>query len=107
MKALEKSKSGITMGGKKISNLRYADNTTLFASSEPELAELINRVEKESELVGLRINKSKTKVMIIDRTGQLTRTGEFINLEIVNEFIYFGSIFCDEGGCEGEIRRKT
>lgn len=48
--------------GKRISNLRYANYTTLLTASETELA---GRIENESELVGLKINKAKTKVMIV------------------------------------------
>lgn len=65
-RALDNWAGGITIGGNKISNLRYADDTTLFVSSEHELAELVKRVERESKLVGLSINKAKTKVMLID-----------------------------------------
>ncbi|XP_037875941.1 uncharacterized protein LOC101744016 isoform X1 [Bombyx mori] len=106
-KALEEWEGGISVGGIKISNLRYADDTTLFASSEKELADLFRRVEYESSLVGLSVNKSKTKVMIVDRTSQLSRTGELSDLEFVSEFIYLGSLLTDRGGSEGEIRRRT
>ena len=45
-----------------ISNLRYADDTTLIAESEEELKSLLMKV-KESEKVGLKLNIQKTKVM--------------------------------------------
>lgn len=106
-KALEDWKGGISVGGLKISNLRYADDTTLFASSEKELAELFHKVEHESELVGLTVNKTKTKVMLVDRTGQLSRTGELSDLELVNDFVYLGSLITNQGGSEREIRRRT
>lgn len=103
-KSLENWDGGIVVGGKKISNLRYADDTTLFASSESELVELIRRVERESEQVGLHINKSKT--MVVDRSNQLTSTGQLAQLEQVKQFVYLRSMLQDEGGCEKEIRRR-
>ena len=105
--ALEGWEGGISVGGNKISNLRYADDTTLFASSERELAALFNRIERASEMVGLSINRAKTKVMIVDRAGILGRTGELSDVEFVKEFVYLGSLISDQGGCDREIRRRT
>ncbi|CAG7733625.1 unnamed protein product, partial [Allacma fusca] len=69
MKALENWEGGIKIGGRRISNLCYADDTTLIAASEEELAELIKRVRMVSEDMGLLINVGKTKVMVVDRAG--------------------------------------
>ena len=46
---LEESQAGIKIAGKKINNLRYADDTTLMAESEEELKRLLMRVKEESE----------------------------------------------------------
>ncbi|CAH2108374.1 unnamed protein product [Euphydryas editha] len=94
-RALDDWQGGISIGGKKISNLRYADDTTLIASSEEELGELFSRVQYESEQVGLTVNRAKTKVLIVDRAGTLTRTGELSDLEFVSEFLYLGSLLTD------------
>ena len=59
---LEEAQAGIKTAGRNISNLRYADNTTLMAESE-ELKSLLMRVKKESEKVGLKLNIQKTKIM--------------------------------------------
>ena len=40
----------------KVSNLRYADDTTLMAESEEELKSLLMKVKEESEKVGLKLN---------------------------------------------------
>ena len=50
---LEEVQAGIKIAGRNISNLRYADNTTLMAESEDELKSLLMKVKKESEKVGL------------------------------------------------------
>ena len=44
--------SGITIAGRNINNLRYADDTTLMAESEEELKSLLRKVKEESEKVG-------------------------------------------------------
>ena len=46
-----------------ISNLRYADDTTLMAESEEELKSLLMTGKEESEKVGLKLNIQKTKIM--------------------------------------------
>ena len=51
------------IAGRKINNLRYADNTTLMAESEEELKSLLMRVKEESEKTGLKLNIQKTKTM--------------------------------------------
>ncbi|KAA5586618.1 hypothetical protein F3H15_37365, partial [Pseudomonas aeruginosa] len=71
---------GVTIGGTKITNLRYADDTTLLAASEIEMVNLLARIENISLLLGLKVNHSKTKVMIVDRTNSLELTGT-LNLD--------------------------
>ena len=51
------------IAGRKINNLRYADNTTLMAESEEELKSLLMRVKEESDKAGLKFNIQKTKIM--------------------------------------------
>ena len=61
--ALDKAQAGIKIAGRNISNLRYADDTTLMAESEEELKSLVMKVKEESENVGLKLNIQKTKIM--------------------------------------------
>ena len=51
------------MSGRNISNLKYADDTTLIAESEEELKSLLMKVKEESEKAGLTLNIQKTKIM--------------------------------------------
>ena len=46
-----------------ISNLRYADDTTLMAEREEELKSLLMKVKEESEKVSLKLNIQKTNIM--------------------------------------------
>ena len=59
---LEEAQAGIKIAGRNISNLRYADDTTLMAGSE-ELTSLLMKVKEESEKVGLKLKIQKTKIM--------------------------------------------
>ena len=60
---LEETQAEIKIAGRNISNLRYADDTTLMAESEEELKSLLMKVKEESENVGLKLNIQKTKIM--------------------------------------------
>ena len=55
--------AGIKIVRRNISNLRYADDTTLMAESEEELKSLLMKVKEESEKVGLKLNIQKMKIM--------------------------------------------
>ena len=60
---LEEAQAGIKTAWKNISNLRYADDTTLMLESEEELKSLLMKVKVESEKVGLKLNIQKMKIM--------------------------------------------
>ena len=60
---LEEAHTGIKIAGRNISNLWYADDTTLMAKSEEELNSLLMKVKEESEEAGLKLNTQKTKIM--------------------------------------------
>ena len=53
---LEEAQAGIKIAERNISNLRYADDTTLMAESEEELKSLLMKVKEGSGKVGLKIN---------------------------------------------------
>ena len=56
---LEEAQAGIKIAGRNISNLRYADDTTLMAESEEKPKSLLMKVKEESEKVGLKLNIQK------------------------------------------------
>ena len=58
------AQTGIKIASRNITNLRYADDTTLMAKSEEELKSLLMRVNEESEKAGLKLNIQKTKIMV-------------------------------------------
>ena len=60
---LDESQAGIKIAGRNISNLRYADDTTLIAESQEELKSFLFKVKEESEKVGLKLNIQETRIM--------------------------------------------
>ena len=60
---LDEAQAGIKIAKRNISNLRYADNTTLMAESEEDLKSLLMKVKEKSEKAGLKVNIQKTKIM--------------------------------------------
>ena len=65
----DETQVGIKIAWRNISNLRYADDTTLMAESEEELKSLLMKVKEECEKTGLKLNIQKTKIMA---TGPIT-----------------------------------
>ena len=83
---LEESQAGIKIVGRKINNLRYADDSTLMAESEKELKRLLMKVKEESEKVGLKLNIQKTKIMASGPIISWQIDGETV--ETVTDFIF-------------------
>ena len=97
---LDEAQAGIKIAGRNISNLRYADDTTLMAESEEELKSLWIKVKEESEKVGLKLNIQKTKIMA---SGPITSWQ--IDGGTVVDFIFLGSKITADGDCSHEIKR--
>ena len=84
---LEEAEARIKIAGRKINNLRYADDTTLMAESEEELKSLLMKVKVESEKLGLKLNIQKTKTMA---SGPITSWQiDRETVEIVANFIFW------------------
>ena len=78
----------ITIGGRMINNLRYADDTTLITGNLDDLKILINAIKKTSKKAGLKLNIKKTKVMTT--VGLQYFKLEDDHIEIVHNFQFFG-----------------
>ena len=83
---LDEAQAGIRIAGRNISNLRYADDTTLMAESKEELQSFLVKVKEESEKVGLILNIQKTKVMASGPITSWQIDGETV--ETVTDFIF-------------------
>jgi len=109
LRTLEDRPEGIEVGGIKINNLRYADDTVLLASSEAELQSLFDTVVTTSENLGLSINNKKTKCMVVSKlevppTCHLRH--DKASIEQISSFNYLGALVTSDARCKREIRRR-
>ena len=96
--ALNDHEGTVSIGGGKITNLRFADDIDGLAGREEELANLVERLDKPSTAFGMQINAEKTKLMTNNTNGISTDikvNGE--KPDCVNRFKYLGAIIIDEG----------
>ena len=84
---LDEAQTGIKNVRRNISNLRYADDTTIMAESE-ELKSLLMKVKEESEKGGLKLNIQKTKIMVSGPITSWQIDGETV--ETITDFIFGG-----------------
>ena len=98
---LDEAQVGIKIAGRNISNLRYADDTTLMAEIK-ELKSLLMKVKEESEKASLKLNIQKTKIIA---SGPIT-SWEIDGETMETERLYFGgSKITADGDCSHEIKR--
>ena len=101
---LDEAQAGIKIAGRRISNLRYADDTTLMAESEEELKSLLMKVKEESEKACLKLNIQKTKIMASGPITSWQIDGETV--ETGTDFILGGSKITADGDCSHEVKRR-
>ena len=99
---LDEAQAGMKIAKRNISNLRYADDTTLMAENE-ELKSLLMKLKEESEKAGLKLNIQKTKIMASGPITSWEIDGE--TGETVSDFILLGSKITADGDCNHEIKR--
>ena len=99
---LEEKQAGIKIAGRNISNLRYADDTTLMAESEEKPKSLL-KVKEGNEKVGLKLSFQRTKIMASGPITSWEIDGETV--ETVADFIVLGSKITADGECSHEIKR--
>ena len=100
---LDEAQAGIKIAGRNISNLRYADDTTLVAEIKEKLKSLLMKVKKESETAGLELNTQKTKIMAFSPITSWKIDGETV--ETVTAFLFLGSKITTDDDCSHEIKR--
>ena len=101
---LGETQARIKIARRNISNLRYADDTTLMAESEEELKNLLKKVKDESEKVGLKLNIQKTKIIASGPITSWEIDGQ--RVETVSDFIFLGSKITADGDGSHEIKRR-
>lgn len=100
---------GIRIGGRNITDLRYADDTALLADNITSTRRILHKVDTAGRKTGLKLNAKKTKVLHIK--GRNSQSEEHTkvkvdgtNLETVKQFKYLGSIKTDDGSCTQDIK---
>ena len=97
---------GVSIGGEKVSNLRYADNTALTADSGPELQRIATRVNEARKEFGMKLNVKKTKTTVISKKAVVARENIAFDGQMVEQvscFTCLGQTITEDGKCDGEI----
>ena len=97
---------GINIGGRNISNLRYADDTALCADNYQDICTLLNNINEEGKKKNMKLNAKKTKVMHIGRGTYEDIDIDGETLERVLEFVYLGSCKTSDGDCKEDLNRR-
>ena len=100
---LEERQTGIKIAGINISNLRYADDSTLMAESEEKLKSLLMKVKEEHEKAGLKLNIQKAMIIASGPNTSWQIGGE--TMETVRDF-FLGSKISADGDFSHEIKRR-
>ena len=82
---LDEAQAGIKIARRSLSNLRYADDTTLMAESEEELKSILMKEKEESEKTGLKLSIQKTEMT----SGHITSWQTYgETMESVTDFLF-------------------
>ena len=101
--SLNEARAGIKTARRNISNLRYADDTTLMVESKEKLKRHLMKEKEENEKAGLKLNTQETKIMASDSTTLWQMHGK--KVETVTNFIFLGSKITVDSDCSHEIKR--
>src|SRR5580698_2115631 len=106
--ALVGIEEGVKVGGRVLSDIRFADDQGMTSSTEQGLQRMMNALNNTAKRYDMKINIKKTKVMKISRHG-----GGVVNIlldgqkvEQVQKFKYLGAWITDDGRNETEIRTR-
>jgi hypothetical protein len=98
---------GAMIGGRQISNLRYADDITLMAKTVEEMANLLQCIERISGEVGLKLNRSKCCLLKGDRAGVYPENPMYItDIQMKSEVIYLGARISNKNDSMGESKQR-
>ena len=96
--ALDDHEGSVSIGGRLITNFRFADDIVVNAEQEEEAGVLIDRLDRTTTRYKMEIGPDKTKVMINNPNGfqrEIKTKGQ--RLEEVENFKYRGAIISNEG----------
>ena len=106
--AFDEINEGITIGGKLIKEVRFADDKGVLASTEKGLQKLMTSLNRVANRFGMKISIKKTKVLVVTK-----ETNKQVNILISNQklkqvahFKYLGSCMTQDGRSSMEIRKR-
>ena len=88
----------VSIGGRTITNLHFADDINGLTGEEKELAQLVERLDKASTAYGMEISAEKTTLMTNNTSGintEIKVNGQ--KLETVSRFKYLDSLITNQG----------
>ena len=96
--ALENHEGTVSIGGRTIANLRFADDIDGLAGQEQELVKLVNHLDEAYTAYGMQISAEKTQ-LITNNTNDISTDITIDNkkLETVRSFEYLGAVVSDLG----------
>ena len=100
----DKKRRGININGKRLTNLKFADDIVIFSNSATELQEMLNELNEKSKEVGLQMNPTKTKLMTNSMETQIKVDNTII--EYCNDYIYLGQTVSFTENNNKEIQRR-
>ena len=109
VEVLEGVEEDIRVGGEIISDVRFADDQGMVASSsESELQRLMDRLVESAKNYDMKINVKKTKAMVVSRKGEGTVSiiVEGQRVEQVERFKYLGSVITEDGRCIEDVKQR-
>ena len=106
LEALEDYQPSVSIGGRDICNLRFADDIDLMGDSEESLQDLTGRLERAASGYGMEISAEKSKILIngSNTVDSITMYGE--TLEQVTSFKYLGSMITSDGTSDREVQSR-
>ncbi len=107
---LQNFSPSISIGGRPLCNLRFADNIDLMGGSEAELQDLTTRMEKSSSQYGMEVSSEKNKITVNSHTHHAPTNIKMNDqrLEEVDRFKYLGATLNKEdGNAATEVKART
>src|SRR5207253_3043650 len=105
IKMLEVMEEGVRVGGVLISDIRFADDQGMVASTEMGLMDKLNAIAKK---YSMKINIKKTKTMVVSKKdgGTVSIVIDGQRVEQVKTFKYLGSVIAEDGRCMDDIKQR-
>ena len=104
MEALDGFEGSVSIGGRTVTNLRFADDIDLVAGQAEELSTLTRRLEESARQLGMQISAEKSKVMRMGSSDEMDASINSEKLETVTQFKYLGSTITNDARSVQEIK---